>query len=477
MNIRNAAVFGMLASLASAVCLFLLFRISITVLGSSVVGSWVLIQSIFFVSRVAEGGAGINISRTVALDKKTGKAASIFTYYRAGLILIVAPVVVIGFILLYPARIILIDVLKIEIEGELIFTLILLCYINAILSSIAAVGLSLLEGQGRLVVRQGASILSSSVYAIFSTFLISKFNVVGLALVYVISSAAMIAVSLLSLFNKSLPDLNRSTKDIVLELYPESIRASTMIFVRVGFEPLTKFLVGIYGTMAAVAALELAMRITTQVRVFIQAACQPLLYVGVRTEVAMDASIKKTYGRAYSLIFKVNCAGLAIVCAAGPLVTYLAFGYINEAAVVLIFILATGNFINSIGIIGYYAEASSGRMSTLLRLHLQMFFLNFFLGLLLSYFLGYIGAVLAYSVSFIYGGIVLIYLGNAALNKSIFEILRANWLLGSFTFAVLVALLCIYNFDMNLKFLYFSFVCSVILSMIFSLVIIKEWRR
>jgi hypothetical protein len=91
-----------------------------------------------------------------------------------------------------------------------------------------------------------------------------------------------------------------------------------------------------------------------------------------------------------------------------PVISFLGFGYLSPQAVCFILILAVGNSINSMGVIGYYAEASGGSLSRLLRIHLAMMAINIGLGIPAGWAFGPVGAVSAYALSFTYGGLALL---------------------------------------------------------------------
>ena len=421
---------GVAASAFSALGLFILFRVSIELLGASTVGAWVMIQSVFFLSRVAEGGVGINLTRILALDRTSYGELSPRSYFLAGLLLVVGPVIVLGLLLIVPAEILLLRYFKVEIGPGIVRDLILLCYLNAVLSALASVGMSLVEGQGKLAWRHCGVIASTTIFIVGAYPVISVLGVTGLAMLYVAASAVTVVSSWIVLWYAPARSLSsRPIRIIVVNVWKDSLTASGMIVLRTSFEPWTKFLVGTFGGLTAVAALEFAFRVTTQLRVLIQSATQPLLFIGARSGASMTADMHSTYATAVCLVVEANWVGLALVSCSAPILSFLGFGYVSVQAIVFLLILAIGNSINSMGVIGYYAEASQGGFTKLLNIHFRMMAINVCLGALGGWVLGPVGAVLAYAVAFAYGGFALVRLWAYTSSSGVTKIVSNDrWL-------------------------------------------------
>ena len=434
MNIRNSAIAGIIASGCSAIGLFVSFRISVEIIGLKAVGAWVLLQGLFFISRIAEGGGGLNLTRAVAVNRKGDKPVWVGSYLIAGLWLVLGPALLIGLILIYPAEWILAEGFRVSVDTNTLRILIWLCFLNSLLSATAAVGLSVLEGCGKLTYRHAASIASSLAYMTLPLVLIRDYEIIGLALVYTVASAIQVLVAVCCLWeSEPLPRVPPSR--IVGSLFKESMRTSGMVLVRTGFEPLTKALIGAFGTLAAVAAFDLALRVTTQARVLIQSATQPLLYLGARQQAPIDDNMRGIFSHAFRLVLRANCVGMAGLIIAAPTVVRFAFGERNADAILFIIILTLGNLINSLGVVGYYLEASSGRMASLFRIHLLMLVINACGGLILAIGADAVGSTLSYALCFAYGGVALMTQAQRIHRVEVTKIIRANlpllvWFLG-----------------------------------------------
>jgi O-antigen/teichoic acid export membrane protein len=409
MNRRRASLAGVASSLFSGASLFLVFRVSIELVGAAVFGSWVMIQSAYLLSRMTDTGIGINMTRLVAVEASAHGRVALRHHLAAGLLLSSLPVILVGLLLIAPVTWLLLVHFKTSLPAHEISTLVWLSFATAVLTSLATVGLSILEGIGGLFQRHVATIASNVVLAAAAYPLIAHFGAIGIGLGYALAAGALVAWTMVALAMQkrdTLP-IPGSTREIVRTLWRENLAASGMVLCRMTFEPWTKFLVGTVSGLAAVAALDLAFRVTTQIRVAVQAATQPLLTLGARTRDSQSDHFHDGYSQAHALVVRANFSLLGVQVAAGALIGFLGLGQITHEFLIFFMLLALGNSINSLGVVGYYFDASAGRMARLLRIHVNMMILNLALGGLGAWLLGGVAVVAAYVLSFIYGGFAL----------------------------------------------------------------------
>lgn len=426
MNLRAASVLGILSSCISSICLFVVFRVSIETLGIQTVGLWVITQSIFFVSRVADGGVGLNLTRAYAIDK-ISSTASAKEYYFAGLLMVALPVLAIGIILILPAYHWIPAYLKSSINHSILLELLIFSLTSSVIASTGSMGMALVEGSGRLTTRHLWTILSTITLTASVYPLTIRFGVLGLALSNLLSSS-ILAVSSFSILYRD-PTWSVSSKGwphIIRVNLKHGLSTTGMVLLRTSFEPWTKFLLGATGGLSAVAAFELAYRATSQVRILIQSAVQPLLVLGARTEAKLDDNQRAKFESANKTVVEINWLTLSILASAAPLISFMGFGESMLEASLFIILLAIGNSINSMGVIGYYAHASSGSMKTLLKIHLWMTGINITMGLALSATIGAIGAVLAITLCFSFGGIALLKHWSLISSTNIYSLLSIN---------------------------------------------------
>lgn len=433
-SLRLAASASVIASLVAAASLFAAFRISIEMTSVETVGCWAVVQSIFILARLPDMGLGINLTRLAAIRIKTRPHSSIRDLAMAGLVMSVVPVAVVG-ALTIPLCIWLtrtfLDISETDATPVLTFSL--LACLFAVLNTAASVLLALVEGHGRIVARNIISTIAYLVFAFSMYPAIAWYGAAGIGIAYAVYAAALLGLGGLTagrIANFGRSSSHEGVKEVVRSIWREYFNVSAMALTRVTFEPWTKLIVGMVGGLAAVAHLDLAFRISTQIRVTLQSAMQPLLFAGARQQNEMPPDLVSRFDRAGKLAVRANIIAFAAQLTAAPLLSWLGLGTLADDFVVYLVLLAGANCINSLGVIGYYWAASGGALGKVLRIHLWMMGLNFVFGGAGGWFFGPVGAIAGYALSIAYGGVALILIWlKARSGKWTSAVDRAGWLL------------------------------------------------
>lgn len=406
---RYSAAAGVVANLVGGAALFLVFRLAIELVGASVIGTWALIQSAFFLSRLNDSGTGLNLTRMVAVSRAETGSIPLFDMFCAGIVLSVLPVFLLGLALVAPISWLMVHYFDSALPHETVLTLVLLSFGTALVTSLSSLLLAILEGAGALFHRQIITIAGNAALGALAYPLLAGYGAEGLGLIYLAAAAVPLlgaAVVLPFSVSRSRRD-SQYRKSIIAVLWRENLKISGMALVRLTFEPWTKFLVATTAGLSVVAALDLALRVTTLTRVALQSATQPLLTMGARSPDSTTDHFLPQYARAHLIVVRVNIYLACIMAAAGPLVAFLGFGAIPHEFLAFYVLLVVANSVNSVGIVGYYFDVSAGRVDRILQIHLAMMGINLIAGAFLGFAFGGVAAVAAYTVSFIYGGIAL----------------------------------------------------------------------
>lgn len=409
MKLARSSALGVLASLVMGGSLLVPFRIGIEVIGAREVGIWALVQSVFIVSRLPEMGVGLNITRALAAERKIGQSADPRPYFWAALLVTILPVFFLGGVLFFATPTFLGQFFRDVVPLSVVTTLCLISLGIALFSAISTVLLSIIEGYGRLDQRHFVMIVSNLALITVAHPLVTKFGVIGLAMTYLASSLLLLilsaCVTLPLCFTQG--QRIRNVHIIVRELWRSNLQVSAMAVTRMTFEPLTKLVVASSGNLSAVAYVDLALKLTTQARIVIQAAVQPLLAFGARGICDNHDEIIKTFERAQMLVVKSNLLLMSCQFLAAGFVSYIALGEMSALFIMTYIMLVVGNGLNSLGVVGYYYVVSAGKMGEVVSIHVQMMLTNVAAGLLGGWLLGAQAAVAAYAFSFAYGGVAL----------------------------------------------------------------------
>lgn len=407
---RTRGVYSVASSVVSAICLVVLFRLTLELESLAAVGLWALLQGLFLISRIAGSGLGSNITRHVAVLQREGLPLPVGPMMVAGMLIGVVPVLAISGLAFHPITEFVHRQYGAQFsEGE-IDELAALCVLAGVLSAAAIVLLAISEGLGHLrensMILIGANLLSlATVYPLLETF-----GLAGIGLTYVVSSAGQLIGASAWLAHISAPHRGHATgiRNQLAELTSDSVHLTSIGVLRLTFEPVTKLLLASVGTLGAVAAFELALRVSTQARIFFQAGVQPLLVHASRRERELSTEMAETFERGQRALSEI-CA-LALVCLAcgSAAVSFVGLGRADGTFLLYFGILATANMINSAGLLGYFYQLSAGHLWPLLKIHLLMAALNLAAGTAGALVFDEVGVVAAYAGTLTLGGVLLI---------------------------------------------------------------------
>ncbi|MFG1230568.1 hypothetical protein [Xanthobacter wiegelii] len=404
MGLASAA--GVIAAASTAVALFIVFRVSAELTSLAAIGVWSLVQGVFLVSRIAEVGAGANITRTVVILRQEGRL-SVVSVLLAGAIVSTLPTVLFGLLIVLPTRWFVADhVGAAEHLADVLPTLVWIALLIATTSSMNSVAGAIVEGHGALLLRNLNIIISNVVAASTCYVLVDHFGVVGIAAVTLLTTCVQLLLSLLTLVYLGMrhPGAQGPWR-VVTSIWRENMRMSAVGLLRLSFEPVSKVLIAYGGSLADVASFELALRISTQFRVVFQSVAQPLLYVGSRKTLDMALTTRQLFERSQKLIAVSASSLTEPQLLLIPLISFLSFGSLRWDFTIFFVLLLVGNSVNMLGIVGYYCQLSSGAMGPLVWIQAKMAVMNLVFGILLTAAFGAIGAAIAYTVTFMFGGL------------------------------------------------------------------------
>lgn len=428
MSLARSSALGMIATLVMGASLLVPFRIGIEFIGSKEVGAWALVQSIFIISRLPEMGIGLNLTRAIAAERKRVSVVNPWPYVWAAAVLTILPVFLIGCILVTTTPTLLVNYFMKILSTDLVWFLCFSAMGVAVTSAISTVLLSIIEGFGHFAHRQFISIASNITLILFAYPLISNFGLFGLALTYFASGFTLLIISIFASFKffTGQDYQTGSFEATVKELWSSNLQVSTMAVTRMTFEPFTKLVVANFGNLAAVAYVDLAIKLTTQTRVLIQSAVQPLLAYGARQNDESHDGIIGLFQHAQDLVIKSNLLLMSCQFLSAGAISQIALTEVSPLFTLMYFMLVVGNGLNSLGVVGYYLYVSAGKMKTVVSIHVQMMMINGILGFLGGWILGPVAAVGAYSVSFAIGGVLLYEIWRKETGKGWLHVLKVE---------------------------------------------------
>ncbi len=407
---RVRGAFSVASSVVSAVCLIVLFRLSLELESVAAVGLWALLQGVFLISRVAGSGLGSNITRHVAVLQRESSPFPVGPMVVAGMLIGVVPVLVISGLAFYPLTEFVHRQYGADFSAEEINKLAAFCVLAGVLSAASVVLLAISEGMGHLrensLILIGANLLSlASAYP-----LLNAFGLTGIGLTYVVTSAAQLVGATAWLARVTAPHRGHpgEIRTQLAELTSDSVHLTSIGVLRLTFEPITKLLLASVGSLGAVAAFELALRVSTQARISFQAGVQPLLVQAARRERELSAEMAHAFEHGQRALAKICALALVGLACGAAGVSLVGMGHVDGTFLLFFGILAGANMVNSAGLLGYLFQLSAGRLWPLVKIHLLMAGLNLVAGTVGAVVLNEVGVVAAYAGTIAVGGVLLI---------------------------------------------------------------------
>ena len=173
-------------------------------------------------------------------------------------------------------------------------------------------------------------------------------------------------------------------------------------------EPVTRLLIGQYGSLAAVAYFSMASRYVIQVRALIFSGAQPLLSAFSHARLAGGKEWAELYGRARSTLNFLAIVLLSGAAGAAPFVAEVWTGSLERSFVLFTAALAFGWAVNTIALTSYFNAYSLGKMNRSLVGHALLVGLTAALGFPLAAFMGASGAVWGLSLALVLSGVFLL---------------------------------------------------------------------
>jgi len=408
-GIKPQVTTSIMASATSATTLLVIFRLSVEETSVSAVGVWALLQGLFIVTRVAGTGLGANITRHVAVVTRHKGTLQLRPLLQASLLLGTVPVVALSLICFLPIVGFVTRRYADVVSSQEIALLGLACVFSGILSTLALTLLAICEGAGNLSV-VNLVVITSYVFGLGTIYpALLVFDVVGIGVTYVVMAVTqfVLAAILVVRYKRRLcvAESCTTTRDVLHQLRVESTQLTTVGMLRLSFEPVTKLVLSFVGGLPALAVFDLALRIATQMRVLVQAGSQPLLVYAARAGTAERAEISRTFGLGQSFVSRLAIMTFTVALVAAPALSVVGLGRLEKTFTLYFGVLAFGNALNSLGLMGYFFQLSSGALRPLLQIHFHMAMINLSAGLLLGYLFNGTGVVVGYAMTLGYGGL------------------------------------------------------------------------
>lgn len=207
-------------------------------------------------------------------------------------------------------------------------------------------------------------------------------------------------------------------KKLFKEMFSYSMHLQISSIMAMMLEPISKLLLGHFGSLSSVGYFEMANRLVMQIRNIVVNANQALVPMLSKAH-ALQEDLKSHYIKTIKILFLVSFFGYSFVALLVPFISKIWVGmheieFINFSYIVL-FSLA----INTISAAAYFTNMGTGDVRYNTYHQIIMAVSNLLFGTILGYFFQSYGVVISYGLSMVIGSLWLIFNFHIRNNKLI----------------------------------------------------------
>lgn len=406
---RSTTALQVASAITTAVALFVVFRLTAKIVSVELIGIWSLVGGLFLVARVSDSGAGSNITRVMAARVKAACPLDLRNFICASITIACLPSMVIALILAPAIGTYITNQYGSQIDQSVLWVLVWLGLANVCILIVSNILLAVCEGVFQLNFKS-VTVISSNLIGLAATLpLLSIAGPVGIGFIYSLMAAIQLILATSRVFKlaRGEPKLNfAKIGQQITYLWRENLQLSAVSLIRLTFEPATKLFLSFFAPLLLIAQFELAIRVTTQVRVIFQSALQPLLAVGAREGKESSGALRMLFLRNDKVLSRLSLGALVAQIFAAPVIQVAGLGTSDIHFTLFFALLAAGNALNTMGLSGYYWQLTSGSLYPLLRVQALMAGVNLLLGLLAVSLKSPSLVVASYSTAFAIGGLI-----------------------------------------------------------------------
>ena len=278
-------------------------------------------------------------------------------------------------------------------------------------TSVAGVTNGALDGLHRMDLRSIIVALIALIYLGLAFILVPTQGLVGLAQAQLIQAVLLLVVSWITL-RRILPGTPwlplRWTGSVFKEMLSYSTNFQIISILKLLLEPLTKWLVSLYGGAAVVGYFEFAHRMVFQLRALFVAAHQAVVpAIAAMYERQADA-VSQVYTTSFRLLVVLILTTVPLLIALLPVISVAWLGSHEPAFISFSVILSVGWFLNVLSNPAYFAYLGIGKLRWNVAGHAVMSVINLFLGYVLGRRFGGTGVVIGLTAALLSGSLLVV---------------------------------------------------------------------
>lgn len=406
---RKNALLTVVQVAVSAICMFAVYRYLLRELGADRMGVWSIVMALSTVARISDLGFAGGMTKFVAKYRALKDEAAVVAVIDTGT-LSIAGLVIFIIALLYPIALLALPSVFLDSRIEDARALLPWSLASFALLAVGGVYLSVLDGVQRADQRNLVLIGGTALYAGSIPIFVSTYGFVGLGYAQLLQTGAMLVAAWWMVrrtvgIAELLPRQWRYVRFREMMSYNLNLQFAT--FASFLGDPLTKVLLGRFGSLAMVGYYEMASKLVSQFRGVVVNVNQVLVPVIAHMNETDRDGVTAMYSRTYGLLMMVSVTFYSLVAIALPLVSLVWIGELNSFFMSVGYLMLFAMQVNTLTGPAYFSNMGTGNVFANSMAQSIIGGANLALGLLLGWAAGGVGVVVAYAMSVTVGSLYL----------------------------------------------------------------------
>lgn len=396
--------------LVSGLTLFVLYKYLINTLGVELIGVWSIVMAFSAFLRAGDFGFAGSIVKFVSVATVNNDEKKRELIISTSLISVS---IALGMLLAIFYPVILYTLPHFIDKKFLGLAIELLPYsiISIWLAVLSTLVIFIFDGINRVDIRSMFLVVFNIIVVVLSISFVHFFGFIGLGYAQVLQASLQLVVAwMLVKKHISLSFIlpHEWSKSIFKEIFSYSMHLQLASLMSMMLEPITKLMLGHFGSMSSVGYFDMANRLVMQIRNVIVNANQALVPMLSKAHEKAE-NVMSHYKLTFKVLFFVSLVVYSLVGIFTGLISKLWIGAYEIEFVHFTYLVLLALGINTLAGAAYFTNMGTGDVKFNTISHLVMGIVNVLFGILLGYLYQDIGVVVAYGISIVIGSLWLIY--------------------------------------------------------------------
>ena len=403
-------LFSLLQIVVIGLVYYFLYKFLLASLGTELMGVWAIVLSISSTANVANLGIGSSVTRYTALFKTNDEWDQINKLLYTSVILLGAFFLLV-MLIIYLAAPAWLHLIVEDTYYEQALSIVPYSLLCLLFNSLSGIYAACLDGLQKTYIRSIVFVVSFIMLIVFSYLLVPRYGLLGIAYAQLIQAVFLLIAMIggLKFVLKTHQIFSfRWDKGIFKKIFSFGIQEQVISICQLCFDPLTKSLLGGFGSLSLVTYYEMANRLVLQLRGLLVNANQVLIPIFTSAQEKSVETGKYFYKQIFSLNFLMCILWLSFIISAIVPISNLWIGSTEPVFIHVTILLAMSYFFNIIISPAYFSNMGSAKLKGNVIGNIIIAVLNIGLCYLLGFYFGGYGVVFGWSIALAAGSLYIL---------------------------------------------------------------------